>query len=43
MVDEVQTTSIAGRNIQDGPRIVNEIFSWKKKGKEKIVDVQGGF
>lgn len=36
VVDEVQTAYVAGRNILDGPLIINEILSWAKKAKEKI-------
>ncbi|KAI3517218.1 hypothetical protein L1887_16430 [Cichorium endivia] len=36
-IDEVQTAFVEGRNILDGPLIVNEICSWAKKVKKKIL------
>ena len=30
-IDEVQTAYVAGRNILDGPLLVNEIYAWSKK------------
>ncbi|KAL4592668.1 hypothetical protein LXL04_005671 [Taraxacum kok-saghyz] len=36
-IDEVQSAYVHGRNIQDGPLIVNELCSRAKKTKEKIL------
>lgn len=36
VVNEVQSAYIEGRNIFDGPLIMNEIHSWAKKSKKKI-------
>ena len=36
-IDEVQTTYVVGRNILDGPLLVNEICAWSKKVKKKIL------
>lgn len=37
MVDEVQSAYVEGRNILHGPLIVNDIFSWAKKAKKKVL------
>ena len=37
VVDEVQSAYVDGRNILDGPLIVNEICAWAKKSKKKIL------
>ena len=37
VVDEVQSAYIEGRNILDGPLIVNEISSWAKKVNKKVL------
>lgn len=36
-IDELQTAFVEGRNILDGPLIVNEICTWAKKIKKKIL------
>ncbi|KAL4578043.1 hypothetical protein LXL04_014158 [Taraxacum kok-saghyz] len=36
-VNEVQSAYVQGRNIQDDPLIVNEICSWAKKTKNKLL------
>lgn len=36
IVSEVQTAYIQGRQITDGPLIVNEILAWAKKKKERL-------
>ena len=36
-IDEVQTTYVVGRNILDGPLLVNEICAWSKKAKKQIL------
>lgn len=41
VVEEVQSTYIKGRNILEGPLIINEIHSWAKKIKRKAIFVQG--
>lgn len=35
-VDEVQSAYIEGKNILDGPLIINEIVSWAKQTKKQI-------
>ncbi|KAI3750395.1 hypothetical protein L2E82_21030 [Cichorium intybus] len=37
IIGEVQTAYIEGRNILDGPLVTNEICSWAKKVKKKIL------
>ncbi|GKC48442.1 putative RNA-directed DNA polymerase, partial [Tanacetum coccineum] len=37
VVSEVQMTFIKGRQITDGPLLVNEIISWAKKHKKKML------
>ena len=37
VIDEVQSAYVEGRNILDGPLIVNEVCSWAKKLKKKIL------
>lgn len=37
VVGEVQSTYVEGRNILDGPLIVNDICSWAKSIKNKIL------
>lgn len=36
VVDEVQSAYIEGRNILDGPLIINELKNWAKKSKQSI-------
>lgn len=36
-IDQVQTAFVDGRNILDGPLIVNELCSWAKKTKNQIL------
>ncbi|XP_052622513.1 uncharacterized protein LOC128127842 [Lactuca sativa] len=36
VVDEVQSAYIEGRNILDGPLIMNEVLSWAKRSNKKI-------
>lgn len=36
-IDEVQSAYVEGRNILDGPLVVNEICSWAKKSKTKVL------
>lgn len=36
-IDDVQSAYVEGRNILDGPLIVNEICSWAKKVKRKVL------
>lgn len=36
IIGEVQFAYIQGRNILDGPIIVNEIWSWAKRTKKKV-------
>lgn len=36
VVDEVQSVYIEGRNILNGPLIMNEIVSWAKSCKKKL-------
>ncbi|KAL4589627.1 hypothetical protein LXL04_002535 [Taraxacum kok-saghyz] len=36
-IEEVQSAYVEGRNIQDGPLIVNELCSWAKATKNKIL------
>ncbi|KAL4565092.1 hypothetical protein LXL04_029176 [Taraxacum kok-saghyz] len=36
VIGDVQTTFISGRNILDGPFIINEVCSWAKKVKQKL-------
>ena len=35
VIDEIQTAFVEGRNILDGPLIINELCSWAKKFKQK--------
>ncbi|KAL4560863.1 hypothetical protein LXL04_033019 [Taraxacum kok-saghyz] len=35
VIDEVQTAFIGGRNILDGPMVINEVCNWAKKEKHK--------
>ncbi|KAL7590464.1 uncharacterized protein LOC111876912 [Lactuca sativa] len=37
VIDEVQSTYVEGRSILEGPLIVNEICSWVKKTKKKVL------
>lgn len=37
IIDEVQSAYVEGRNILDGPIIVNEIRSWAKRVKKKVL------
>lgn len=37
LIGEVQSAYIEGRNILDGPIIVNEIWSWAKRIKKKVL------
>lgn len=37
IVSDVQTGFIAGRNILDGPLIINEVMGWVKKSKKKTL------
>ena len=36
VIDEIQTGFIEGRNILDGPMIINKVCSWAKKNKNKL-------
>lgn len=36
-IGNVQTAFVKGRNILDGPLIINELCSWAKKTKEKML------
>lgn len=36
IIGETQTTFVEGRNILDGPIIINEVYSWAKKEKRKM-------
>lgn len=42
-IDEVQSAYVEGRNILDGPLIVNEICSWAKKSKKKVLLFKADF
>lgn len=42
-IDEVQSIYVEGRNILDGPLIVNEICSWAKKNKKKVLHFKDDF
>ena len=37
VVDEVQSAYVEGRNILDGPLIINEICAWAKKVNKKVL------
>lgn len=37
VIDEVQSAYIEGRNILDGPLIVNEICTWSKRSKREVL------
>lgn len=38
VIDDTQSAYVEGRNILDGPLIINEVFSWAKKtGKELLL------
>lgn len=37
VIDEVQSAFVEGRNILEGPLIVNKIFSWAKSNGRKIL------
>lgn len=36
-MDDTQSAYVEGRNILDGPLIVNEICSWAKRAKKKVL------
>ncbi|KAL4561276.1 hypothetical protein LXL04_033440 [Taraxacum kok-saghyz] len=36
VIGDVQTAFLKGRNILDGPMIINEVCSWAKKSKQKL-------
>ena len=36
MIGDTQTTFVKGRNILDGPLIINEVCSWAKKIKKRL-------
>lgn len=42
-IDEVQTAFVEGRNILEGPLIVNELCSWGKKANKKILIFKADF
>lgn len=37
VVDEAQSAYVEGRNILDGPLIVNELCTWAKRSKKKVL------
>ena len=37
VIDKKQTGFVTGRNINDGPLMVNEVISWAKRSKKKIL------
>lgn len=43
MVDEVQKTDVENRNILEGPLIINEVCSWAKEVKKKVLILKVDF
>lgn len=43
IIGEEQYAYIEGRNILDGPLIVNEVYSWAKKEKKKLLILKVDF
>nr|KAJ0215151.1 hypothetical protein LSAT_V11C300106750 [Lactuca sativa] len=43
VIDEVQSTYVEGRNILKGPLIVNELCSWSKNKKRKMLLFKADF
>lgn len=42
-IDEVQSAYVEGRNILDGPLVVNEVCSWAKASKKKVLLFKADF
>lgn len=43
IIGEVQSTYVEGRNILDGPLIINEVYAWAKCIKKKVLLFKADF